>query len=63
MILVAALTGLIHSEPARTAAGVDPDTSHASKSLLPKYPLKLSANHRYLVDQAGTPFLIVGDSP
>jgi len=27
------------------------------------YPLKLSANRRYLVDQRNTPFLIVGDSP
>ena len=30
---------------------------------LPAYPLKLSANHRYLVDQHNKPFLIVGDSP
>ena len=27
------------------------------------YPLKLSANHRYLVDQNGKPFLMVGDTP
>jgi len=27
------------------------------------FPLKVSANHRYLVDQNGRPFLIVGDSP
>jgi len=27
------------------------------------YPLKASANHRYLVDQRGVPFLMVGDSP
>ncbi len=27
------------------------------------YPLKVSANHRYLVDQRGRPFLIVGDTP
>ena len=29
----------------------------------PAFPLKLSANHRYLVDQKNKPFLIVGDSP
>jgi hypothetical protein len=29
----------------------------------PVYPLKASANNRYLVDQNDTPFLIVGDSP
>ena len=27
------------------------------------YPLKVSENHRYLVDQSGKPFLIVGDTP
>src|SRR5580704_7047425 len=27
------------------------------------YPLELSANHRYLVDQNNVPFLITGDSP
>ena len=29
----------------------------------PAYPLKVSANGRYLVDQKGAPFLIAGDSP
>ncbi|HBO46061.1 MAG TPA: hypothetical protein DD670_19490, partial [Planctomycetaceae bacterium] len=29
----------------------------------PGFPLKISDNHRYLVDQAGRPFLIHGDSP
>jgi Protein of unknown function (DUF4038) len=29
----------------------------------PVYPLKASANNRYLVDQNNTPFLMVGDSP
>ena len=29
----------------------------------PAFPLRVSQNHRYLVDQAGAPFLIVGDSP
>src|SRR5579871_3407849 len=27
------------------------------------YPLKLSENHRYLVDRNGKPFLMVGDTP
>lgn len=31
--------------------------------LFPTYPLKVSGNKRYLVDQNNTPFLIVGDSP
>ena len=29
----------------------------------PTYPLRASANGRYLVDQNGTPTLLVGDSP
>jgi Protein of unknown function (DUF4038)/Putative collagen-binding domain of a collagenase len=36
---------------------------NASSPNVALYPLKLSANHRYLVDQNNTPFLIVGDSP
>ena len=32
-------------------------------SVGPAYPLKASANNRYLVDQNNVPFLIVGDSP
>jgi len=37
--------------------------AQTSGASLPAYPLKLSANHRYLVDQQDKPFLIVGDSP
>jgi len=29
----------------------------------PVFPLRVSANHRYLVDQKNVPFLIAGDSP
>src|SRR5690242_19798993 len=29
----------------------------------PEYPLKASANNRYLVDQKNVPFLMVGDAP
>ncbi len=36
--------------------------SSAANSM-PRYPLRLSANHRYLVDRNNKPFLIVGDSP
>ena len=32
-------------------------------SASPAYPLKASANNRYLVDQNDVPFLLVGDSP
>ena len=30
---------------------------------IPAYPLKASANNRYLVDQNDRPFLMIGDSP
>jgi hypothetical protein len=29
----------------------------------PNYPLKRSANNRFLIDQSGAPFLLIGDSP
>jgi len=34
-----------------------------TKNAGPAYPLKLSANRRYLVDQRNVPFMVVGDSP
>ena len=35
----------------------------SASSSIPAYPLKASANNRYLVDQNNLPFMIVGDSP
>src|SRR5215468_4325777 len=35
----------------------------ANAAGLPAYPLKASDNSRYLVDQNGTPTILVGDSP
>lgn len=35
----------------------------SSDTNMAAYPLKLSSNHRYLVDSKNRPFLIVGDSP
>jgi len=40
-----------------------PRTTAAPPSRPVAFPLKVSQNKRYLVDQNGTPFLIVGDSP
>ena len=46
----------------RNASGTaDARGSAASRGF--SYPLKLSSNGRYLVDQRNVPFLIVGDSP
>jgi uncharacterized repeat protein (TIGR01451 family) len=46
----------------------DPDTTNNSASAAETptgsaFPLKVSSNGRYLVDQNGVPFLMVGDSP
>src|ERR1700676_3846869 len=35
----------------------------ATASASDPFPVGMSANHRYLVDQNGLPYLIVGDSP
>ena len=43
------------------APGASPDT--AARRARYVFPLKVSANRRYLVDQRGRPFLIAGDSP
>jgi hypothetical protein len=37
--------------------------ARVSTAAAPIYPLRVSPNGRYLVDQNGVPFLIVGDSP
>ncbi len=37
--------------------------SKVSSASFPAYPVKVSANRRYLVDQKNAPFLIAGDSP
>jgi hypothetical protein len=53
VLLIANLTPV-----GRAAAG-----KNHSPQEKPAFPLKLSANHRYLVDQNNLPFLMVGDSP
>ncbi len=60
---LAALSSLIY--PGLVAAKGGEGAAHAQSSVapLPAYPLKLSANHRYLVDRKNRPFLIVGDTP
>ncbi len=40
-----------------------PQTSRTNSTKAAVYPLKMSANRRYLVDQNNRPFLIVGDTP
>jgi Protein of unknown function (DUF4038) len=49
LFLLAALSGLCFP-PAAAAAEA-------------QFPLRISSNHRYLVDQTGKPFLIHGDTP
>ncbi len=45
------------------ADAANPQTSASSGITVPVFPLKVSANRRYLVDQKNVPFLIAGDSP
>lgn len=39
------------------------ESPKAPAASVPVYPVKVSDNHRYLVDQNNKPFLIVGDTP
>jgi uncharacterized protein DUF4038/collagenase-like protein with putative collagen-binding domain len=45
------------------AQNVTTNVRTVGSSATPAYPVKASANNRYLVDQNGVPFLMVGDSP
>lgn len=56
------LSAPIHRDPAWAHAPALPGTS-ATAAYVPAYPLKASTNNRFLVDQRGVPFLMVGDSP
>src|SRR5262245_24409457 len=60
LILAATLTSILcvtsQGQPGEAQLSVTPGD-------FPAYPLKASDNGRYLVDQNGTPTLLVGDSP
>jgi len=45
------------------AAALLASTTAMAGAALPDFPLKQSANNRYLVDQNNVPFLMVGDAP
>jgi hypothetical protein len=53
------LANMSQTLAARIVGAVEPAGTAAS----PAFPLKVSANGRYLVDQRDVPFLLVGDSP
>ena len=48
---------------ATTIQNISTDVGAIRSPEIPAYPLKVSANNRYLVDQNDVPFLMVGDSP
>ena len=60
---LAALILLIYPGLVAAKGGEGAASAQASGATLPAYPLKLSVNHRYLVDRNNKPFLIVGDTP
>ena len=57
------LTALILLGPVSAWAQGITTPATVSNTTSPAYPLKVSTNGRYLVDQSNTPFLIVGDVP
>ena len=61
--LAVVLAALMLWGPVWARAQVSAASAKAPGANSPAYPLKVSANGRYLVDQNNTPFLIVGDSP
>ena len=59
-----AATGSIATSTNPLSLGSDSFDAHSPKAVAGvAYPLKLSSNRRYLVDQNNRPFMIVGDSP
>lgn len=44
-------------------SGMFPTKSQGAPALASPFPVRLSANNRYLLDSTGSPFFVVGDSP
>src|SRR5260370_40905594 len=72
MRLLALVAAVVLSTYARSASPFDKSVPSAPSrermvgtltTARPAYPLKASANNRYLVDQHDVPFLMIGDSP
>jgi Protein of unknown function (DUF4038) len=65
LALVLSLRAAAGKSPAQSPTPYAPTSvgGIGSSSISPAFPLKASANNRYLVDQNGAPFLMVGDSP
>jgi len=64
VIVLAVTASSTPAHPRAARAGAAATRAHARTAPAgPAFPLKMSANRRYLVDQRGRPFLIVGDSP
>jgi hypothetical protein len=62
--LLLLLTGLTACQQQKTqVSNASPESPKTASANSPAYPVKASANGRYLVDQKSTPFLIVGDTP
>jgi hypothetical protein len=59
--LLLVLAGLTSCKQQKTE--VSPESPKTASAGSPAYPLKVSSNGRYMVDNNNTPFLIVGDTP
>lgn len=61
------MSGFFKSNRTRAALGlalaIGLSSAAQAAAYIPLFPLKPSANNRYLVDQNNVPFMIVGDSP
>ncbi|MHB1936663.1 MAG: apiosidase-like domain-containing protein [Acidobacteriaceae bacterium] len=61
--LSAILTALALLAPCSVGTQIADAQAKSTSATFPDYPVKVSANRRYLVDQKNIPFLIAGDSP
>ncbi|HUY85951.1 MAG TPA: DUF4038 domain-containing protein [Acidimicrobiales bacterium] len=61
--LLALLTALVFLASCSVGEQMAEAQAKSASASFPDYPVKVSANRRYLVDQKNIPFLIAGDSP
>ena len=67
ILMMSMMGAIIASSAVSSPARANLEASGVSRDQVPGrpfvYPLRISSDRRYLVDQRGRPFLIVGDSP
>ncbi len=62
-LMISLMLTMVAAKAAQAQSGSQGTGNSGGPLLVPTFPIKASTNQRYLIDQNGIPFLIVGDAP